>query len=35
MQMLKKVSLDKVNVTKNALFFLSLGPTHHIPTHYL
>ena len=29
MQMLKKCSSDKINVTKNALFFLSKAPTHH------
>ena len=28
-QMLKKISLDKINGTKNALFFLSQAPTHH------
>ena len=27
--MLKKFSSDKINVTKNALFFLSQTPTHH------
>ena len=27
--MLKKFPLDKVNGTKNALFFLSQAPTHH------
>ena len=27
--MLKKFSLDKINGTKNAPFFLSQGPTHH------
>ena len=26
--MLKKIPLDKINVTKNALFFLSQAPTH-------
>ena len=26
--MLKKLPSDKINVTKNALFFLSLGPNH-------
>ena len=26
--MLKKSSSDKINVTKNALFFLSRAPTH-------
>ena len=28
-QMLKKIPLDKINVIKNALFFLSRAPTHH------
>ena len=28
-QMLKKISCDKMNDTKNALFFLSQAPTHH------
>ena len=28
-QMLKEFSLDKINVTKNALFFLSQAPAHH------
>ena len=27
--MLKKFSLDKINGTKNALFFLLRAPTHH------
>ena len=27
--MLKKFSSEKINVTKNALFFLSRAPTHH------
>ena len=27
--MLKKLSSDKINGTKNALFFLSRAPTHH------
>ena len=27
--MLKKISLDKINGTKSALFFLSRAPTHH------
>ena len=27
--MLKKYSLDKINGTKNALFFLLRAPTHH------
>ena len=27
--MLKKISLDKICVTKNALFFLSQAPAHH------
>ena len=27
--MLKKVPSDKINGTKNALFFLSRAPTHH------
>ena len=27
--MLKKFPSDKINVTKNALFFLSRAPTHH------
>ena len=27
--MLKKWPSDKINVTKNALFFLSQAPTHH------
>ena len=27
--MLKKFLSDKINVTKNALFFLSQAPTHH------
>ena len=26
--MLKKIASDKINVTKNALFFLSRAPTH-------
>ena len=26
--MLKKIPSDKINVTKNALFFLSRAPTH-------
>ena len=28
-RMLKKLSSDKINVTKNALFFLSHAPIHH------
>ena len=28
-QMLKKIPSDKINGTKNALFFLSRAPTHH------
>ena len=28
-QMLKKFPLDKINGTKNALFFLSQAPAHH------
>ena len=28
-QTLKKLTLDKINVVKNALFFLSRAPTHH------
>ena len=28
-QLLKKFPSDKMNVTKNALFFLSQAPTHH------
>ena len=28
-QILKKVPLDKINSTKNVLFFLSRAPTHH------
>ena len=28
-QILKKFSSDKINATKNALFFLSRAPTHH------
>ena len=28
-QRLKKIPLDKINVTKNALRFLSRAPTHH------
>ena len=28
-QMLKKLPLDKVNITKSALFFYSHAPTHH------
>ena len=27
--MLKKIPSDKINGTKNALFFLSRAPTHH------
>ena len=27
--MLKKIPMDKINGTKNALFFLSRTPTHH------
>ena len=27
--MLKKIPLDKIDCTKNALFFLSRVPTHH------
>ena len=27
--MLKKIPLDEINVTKNALFFLLRAPTHH------
>ena len=27
--MFKKISSDKINVTKNALFFLSRAQTHH------
>ena len=27
--MLKKISLDKINGTKNSLFFISRAPTHH------
>ena len=27
--MLQKIPLEKINVTKNALFFLSRVPTHH------
>ena len=27
--MFKKISSDKINGTKNALFFLSRDPTHH------
>ena len=27
--MLKKISSDEINGTKNALFFLSRAPTHH------
>ena len=27
--MLKKISSDEINVTKNELFFLSRVPTHH------
>ena len=27
--MLKKIPLDKINVKKNTLFFLSEAPTHH------
>ena len=27
--MLKKFPSDKINVTKNALFYLSRAPTHH------
>ena len=27
--MLKQISLDKINGTKNALFFLSQAPAHH------
>ena len=27
--MLKQISLDKINGTKNALFLLSQAPTHH------
>ena len=29
MQILLKIPYDKINVTKNALFFLSQPPTHH------
>ena len=28
-KMLKKFPLEKINVTKNALFFLSRAPTYH------
>ena len=28
-QMLKELHLDKINGTKNVLFFLSSAPTHH------
>ena len=31
-QILKKIPWHKINVTKNALFFLSRAPTHH--THH-
>ena len=33
--MLKKFPSDKINCTKNALFFLSRAPTHHSFTFYL
>ena len=29
MQMLKKIPSDKINGSKNALYFLSRDPTHH------
>ena len=29
MHMLKKISLEKINDTKNALYFLSRAPTDH------
>ena len=34
-QMLKKIPSDKINSTKNALFFLSQAPTHHNVTFIL
>ena len=30
--MLKKIPSDKINGTKNAIFFLSRAPTHHSST---